>query len=59
MPNGFLIIDKPAGLTASEFALKERRIVADSVYPNGRLLLFAARPFHWAVLRGKGVRCYA
>lgn len=56
MPNGILIIDKPAGRTASEFALKERRIVADSVYPNGRLLLFAARPFHWAVLRGKGGR---
>ena len=59
MPNGILIIDKPAGWTASEFALKERRIVADSAYPSGRLLLFAVRPLRWAALRGKGARAYA
>ena len=59
MPNGILIIDKPAGWTASEFALKERRIASDSAYPSGRLLLFAVRPLCWAALRGKGVRAYA
>ena len=30
MPNGILIIDKPQGWTASEFALTERRIARDS-----------------------------
>ena len=40
MPNGILIIDKPQGWTASEFALTERRIARDSAYPGGRLLLF-------------------
>ena len=59
MPNGILIIDKPAGWTASEFALKERRIASDSAYPGGQLLLFAVRPLRWAALRGKGVRAYA
>ena len=58
MPHG-IIIDKPAGWTASEFALVERRIGSDSAYPDGRLLLFAAHPLCWAVLRGKGVRSYA
>ena len=59
MPNGILIIDKPAGWTASEFALKERRIASDSAYPRGRLLLFAVRPLRWAALRGKGARASA
>ena len=59
MPNGILIIDKPQGWTASEFALTERRIARDSAYPGGRLLLFAVRPLRWAALRGKGVRTYA
>ena len=59
MPNGILIIDKPAGWTASEFARKERRIASDSAYPSGRLLLFAVRPLRWAAPRGKGVRAYA
>ena len=59
MPNGILIIDTPAGWTASEFALKERRIASDSAYPSGRLLLFAVRPLRWAALRGKGACAYA
>lgn len=59
MPHGIIIIDKPAGWTASEFALRERRIGNDSAYPGGRLLLFAAHPLRWAVPRGKGVRSYA
>ena len=59
MPNGILIIDKPSGWTASEYALTERRIANDSAYPDGRLLLFAAHPLRWAVPRGKGVRSYA
>lgn len=59
MPHGIIIIDKPAGWTASEFALRERRIGNDSAYPDGRLLLFAAHPLRWAVPRGKGVRSYA
>ena len=54
MPNGILIIDKPAGWIASEFALTERRIARDSAYPDGRLLLFAAHPLRWAASRGKG-----
>ena len=54
MPNGILIIDKPQDWTASEFALTERRIVCDSAYPGGRLLLFAAHPLRWAASRGKG-----
>ena len=59
MPNGILIIDKPAGWIASEFALTERRIARDSAYPDGRLLLFAAHPLRWAVLRGKGASSHA
>ncbi len=59
MPNGIIIINKPAGWTASEFALKERRIMADSAYPSGQLLLFAVRPLCWATLRGRGVHSYA
>ena len=59
MPHEIIIIDKPAGWTASEFALRERRIGNDSAYPGGRLLLFAAHPLRWAVPRGKGVRSYA
>lgn len=51
MPNGILIIDKPAGWTASEFALKERRPASGPAYPGGRLLLFATHPFHWAAPR--------
>ena len=51
MPNGILIIDKPAGWTASEFALTERRIARDAAYPDGRLLLFAAHPLRWAAPR--------
>ena len=54
MPNGILIIDKPAGWIASEFALTECRIARDSAYPDGRLLLFAAHPLRWAASRGKG-----
>ena len=54
MPNGILIIDKPAGWIASEFALTERRIARDSAYTDGRLLLFAAHPLRWAASRGKG-----
>ena len=54
MPNGILIIDKPQGWTASEFAITERRIARDSAYPGGRLLLFAAHPLLWAAPRGKG-----
>ena len=54
MPNGILIIDKPAGWIASEFALTERQIARDSAYPDGRLLLFAAHPLRWAASRGKG-----
>ena len=54
MPNGILIIDKPAGWIASEFALTERRIACDSADPGGRLLLFAAHPLRWAASRGKG-----
>ena len=54
MPNGILIIDKPAGWIASEFALTERRIARDSAYPDGRLLLFAAHPLRGAASRGKG-----
>ena len=54
MPNGILIIDKPAGWIASEFALTERRIARDSAYPDGRLLRFAAHPLRWAAARGKG-----
>ena len=54
MPHGIIIIDKPAGWTASEFALRERRIGNDSAYPGGRLLLFAAHPLRWAAPRGKG-----
>ena len=54
MPNGILIIDKPQGWTASEFALTERRIARDSAYPGGQLLLFAAHPLRRAEPRGKG-----
>lgn len=59
MPNGIVIIDKPSGWTASEFALKERRTVNDPAYPYGRLLLFAAHPLCWAALREKGANAYA
>lgn len=51
MPNGILIIDKPAGWTASEYALKERRSASGSAYPGGRLLLFATHPLRWAAPR--------
>ena len=57
MPNGILIIDKPQGWTASEFALTERRIARDSAYPGGRLHRFAAHPLRWDARRGKGAAC--
>ena len=59
MPNGIVIIDKPAGWTASELALKERRTVNDPAYPGGRLLLFAPHPLCWAAPREKGTNAYA
>ena len=51
MANGIIVIDKPQGWTASEFARREHRIASDSAYPGGRLLLFALHPLRWAATR--------
>ena len=59
MPNGIIIIDKPAGWTASELALKERKTVNDPAVPDGRLLLFTPHPLRWAAVREKEVCSHA
>ena len=51
MPNGIIIIDKPADRTASEPVLNERRPASGPVAPDGRFLLFAPHPLRWAAAR--------
>jgi len=51
MPNGIIIIDKPADWTASELVLNERRTASGPAAPGGRFLLFAPQPLRWVAVR--------